>query len=38
MAIAFAVIWAVASGAYVLVNNRRSGRSLVATPQQKAIA
>jgi amino acid transporter len=38
MAIAFALVWAVASGAYVVVNNRRSGRSLVATPQQKAIA
>jgi basic amino acid/polyamine antiporter, APA family len=38
MAIGFAVVWAVLSGAYVLVNNRRSGRSLVAAPQQKAIA
>jgi amino acid transporter len=33
MAIGFAVVWAVASGAYVLVNNRRSGRSLVAPPK-----
>jgi len=32
MAVAFALLWAVVSGAYVVVSNRRSGRSLVSTP------
>jgi amino acid transporter len=32
IALGFAAVWAVASGAYVLVSNRRSGRSLVAQP------
>jgi amino acid transporter len=36
MAIGFAVVWAVVSGIYVLVDNRRTGRSLVAQP--KALA
>jgi amino acid transporter len=36
MAVAFAVLWAVVSGVYVLVDNRRTGRSLVAQP--KAVA
>jgi len=36
MAIGFAVVWAVASAAYVVVNNRRTGRSLVASPKAAA--
>ena len=39
MAIAFAVVWAVASGVYVVVSNRRTGRALVAQPStSKAVA
>jgi amino acid transporter len=33
MAIAFAVVWAVASGLYVVLSNRRTGRSLVSQPK-----
>src|SRR5437763_214716 len=33
MALAFAVVWAVASGVYVVIGNRRSGRSLVTQPR-----
>jgi amino acid transporter len=32
MAIGFAVVWAVLSGIYVLVSNRRTGRSLITQP------
>jgi amino acid transporter len=38
IAIGFAVIWAVVSGIYVVASNRRTGRSLIATPQPKALA
>jgi hypothetical protein len=33
MAIAIAAIWLVASVVYIVVNNRRTGRSLVAAPK-----
>jgi amino acid transporter len=33
MALGFAAVWAVASGAYVLLNNRRTGRALVPHPE-----
>jgi amino acid transporter len=33
MALAFAAVWAVASGAYVILSNRRTGRSLVSQPK-----
>jgi basic amino acid/polyamine antiporter, APA family len=33
MALGFAAVWAVASGAYVLLNNRRTGRALVPRPE-----
>jgi amino acid transporter len=33
IAIGFAVAWAAASGLYVLLSNRRTGRSLVSTPR-----
>jgi amino acid transporter len=36
MAIGIAAIWAVASAIYVVVSNRRSGRSLVAQPKAAA--
>jgi len=36
IAIGFAVVWALASGAYVVVNNRRTGRSLVTAPKAAA--
>jgi amino acid transporter len=36
IAIAFAAIWAVVSGIYVVISNRRTGRSLVTQP--KAVA
>jgi amino acid transporter len=36
MAIAFALVWAVLSGVYVVVSNRRTGRSLVAQPKAAA--
>src|SRR5216684_2706920 len=32
MAIGFALVWAIASGLYVVLSNRRTGRSLVSTP------
>jgi hypothetical protein len=33
IAIGFAVAWAAASGLYILMSNRRTGRSLVSTPR-----
>ena len=33
IALAFAALWAVASGIYVAVSNRRTGRALVASPK-----
>jgi hypothetical protein len=36
IAIAFAAFWAIVSAAYVVFNNRRSGRSLMATPATSA--
>ena len=36
MAVGFALVWAVASGLYVLISNRRTGRSLITEP--KAVA
>ena len=36
IAIGFAVVWLVASAVYVVVNNRRTGRSLVAAPKAAA--
>jgi amino acid transporter len=36
IAIGFALIWAVASGVYVVVSNRRSGRSLMSAPSKAA--
>lgn len=33
MAIGFAVVWALASGLYVVLSNRRTGRSLVSLPK-----
>jgi amino acid transporter len=33
MALAFAAVWAVASGIYVVLSNRRTGRSLVSQPK-----
>ncbi|MGI9145550.1 MAG: APC family permease [Chloroflexota bacterium] len=33
MAIGFAVLWAVASGLYLILSNRRTGRSLVSQPK-----
>jgi len=38
MAIGFALVWAVASGLYVLMSNRRTGRSLVSTPGSSVTA
>jgi amino acid transporter len=35
IALAFAAAWAVASGIYVVVSNRRTGRSLVTQPQPR---
>lgn len=37
IALAFAAVWAVASGAYILVSNRRTGRPLVAQPTKAAV-
>jgi amino acid transporter len=36
MALAFAAVWAIASGIYVLLSNRRSGRALMAHPTAQA--
>jgi amino acid transporter len=36
MAIGFALVWAIASGAYVVVSNRRTGRALMAQPKAAA--
>jgi amino acid transporter len=36
IALAFAAVWAVASGIYVVVSNRRTGRSLVPQPRAAA--
>jgi amino acid transporter len=36
MAIGFALLWAVVSGIYVVVSNRRTGRSLVSQPKAAA--
>ncbi len=33
MAIGFAVVWALASGLYVVLSNRRTGRALVSIPK-----
>jgi hypothetical protein len=38
IAIAFAVVWAVVSGAYVVVGNRRTGRTLVAAASKAVVA
>jgi len=38
MAIGFALVWAVASGIYVYVANRRTGRSLVSHPSPRVLA
>jgi amino acid transporter len=38
IAIAFAVVWAVVSGIYVVVGNRRTGRTLVAAPSKAVVA
>lgn len=38
IAIGFALVWAAASGAYVLLSNRRTGRALVSTPQSRVTA
>jgi hypothetical protein len=36
MALAFAAVWAIASGIYVLLSNRRSGRALMAQPTSQS--
>ena len=38
MAIGFALVWAFASGLYVVLSNRRTGRSLVSTPSPRVLA
>jgi len=36
IAVGFAAVWAVASGIYVVMSNRRTGRSLVTQPKAAA--
>src|ERR1700682_2533816 len=36
MALGFAAVWAIASGIYVVLSNRRSGRGLISHPTAQA--